>query len=72
MKVLFITIGAFRNPNQNGVYTDLLRMFRDKGHEVYVICSREQREGKKTELSEEYGINILRVRTGNIQHRQLQ
>lgn len=66
MKVLFITIGAFRNPNQNGVYTDLLRMFRDKGHEVYVICSREQREGKKTELSEEYGINILRVRTGNI------
>ncbi len=66
MKILFITIGTFRNPNQSGVYTDLLRMFRDNGHEVYVICSREKREGKKTELGEEYGINVLRVRTGNI------
>lgn len=66
MKILFITIGAFKNPEQSGVYTDLLRMFRDKGHQVYVICSREKREKKATELCAENGICVLRVRTGNL------
>lgn len=47
MKVLFITIGTFRNINASGIYTDLLRMFQQKGHEVFVICSSERREEKK-------------------------
>lgn len=66
MKVLFITIGAFKNLDQSGIYTDLLRMFRDKGHKVYVICSRERREKKRTELCAENGIHVLRVKTWNL------
>lgn len=66
MRVLFITIGAFKDINQSGIYTDLLRMFRNKGHTVYVICSREKYEKKKTEFCIEDGINVLRVKTGNL------
>ena len=41
MKVLFITIGTFRNINASGIYTDLLRMFQQNGLELFVICSSE-------------------------------
>ena len=66
MKVLFITIGTFRNINASGIYTDLLRMFQQKGHEVFVICSSERREEKKTQIYSDSGVQILRVKTGNI------
>lgn len=66
MKILFITIGSFKDVGQSGVYTDLIRMFRDRGHIVYVICSREKREGISTGINDEKGINVLRVKIGNI------
>lgn len=66
MKILFITIGPFKSIEQSGIYTDLLRMFKKNGHDVYVICSRERREGEFTEQYCEAGINVLRVRIGNI------
>ncbi|MEK4047175.1 glycosyltransferase family 4 protein [Paenibacillus sp. FSL H8-0048] len=40
--------------------------FKDRGDEVYVICQREKRYDKETEISNEYGIQVLRVRTGNV------
>lgn len=66
MKVLFITIGAVANLADRGVYTDLLRKFKSEGHQVYVVGALEKRTGMSTYLSTEYGIKILRVRTGNI------
>lgn len=66
MKILFLTIGEFSNINQHGTYTDLLRMFKDKGHEVVVVCSNEKKYGQKTSISFDRNITVLRVQIGNI------
>jgi len=66
MNIVFLSIGGVNDLNENAVYPDLLRYFRDRGHTVHVICQREKRSGLTTEISVEYGIKILRVETGNI------
>jgi len=66
MNIIFISIGGLDDLGENSVYPDLLRMFRDNGHTVYVVCQRERRYGKKTEALNEHGINVIRVKTGNI------
>lgn len=66
MRILFLTIGAVYNFNNSGTYTDLLKKFAREGHEVYVVGAVEKRNGKETQLVVEYGINILRVKVGNI------
>ena len=49
-----------------GIYTDLLRQFRDNGHNVYIASPYEKRTGKKTEYQEENGVHMLHVSIGNI------
>lgn len=66
MNILFISIGGLADLSETAVYPDLLRHFRDEGHSVYVICQREKRTGFPTQLKNEHGIQVLRVRTGNI------
>lgn len=66
MNVLFLSIGRLNNIADNGVYTDLLRVFRDNGHNVFVISPREKRLNLPTEYSVEEGVHFLRVRIGNI------
>ena len=66
MKVLFLTIGEFQSINQHGLYPDLLREFMKQGHIVHVVCARERRLGLSTELVEENGAKLLKVRIGNI------
>ncbi len=66
MNVLLMTIGAFRDISENGAYTDLLRFFREKGHSVYIACTREKRQGLPTCIEEQDGVKILRIRIGNI------
>lgn len=56
-----------RDVEQNGIYTDLMRKFRDEGHRVYVVTPCERREGLDTKLFNSSGVNILRVRTLNVQ-----
>lgn len=50
-----------------GIYTDLMRKFRNEGHDVYVVSPTERRDGRKTMLIEENGAHILSVRTLNVQ-----
>lgn len=66
MNVLFLTIGDFCDISKHGIYTDLLRFFAKSGHNVYVVCATEKRNGKATELKEQQGVHILSVKTGNI------
>lgn len=40
--------------------------FRDKGHSVYVACTRERRQALPTCIEEQERIKILRIRIGNI------
>ena len=50
-----------------GIYTDLMRKFRDEGHRVYIVTPHERSLGKRTELVENNGVHILGVRTLNLQ-----
>lgn len=49
------------------IYSDLMRKFRNEGHEVFIVSPRERRTGEKTRLYETGGVHILGVRTLNLQ-----
>lgn len=51
--------------SRHSISLDLMHELKNKGHNIYVICSNERRNGEPTKLSEENGCKILRVRTGN-------
>ncbi len=66
LRLLFLTLSNVQSIAERGIYTDLLREFRDRGHDVYIVCPSERRFGRPTELMSIDGVTILRVRTGNI------
>lgn len=66
MNILFFTMSRMRDINQIGVYTDLMRKFRDEGHQLYIISPCERREGLPTELVEADGVCSLCVKTLNV------
>ena len=52
---------------KRGIYTDLMRKFRNEGHSIYIVTPTERRDGRKTCVIEEKGVKILSVRTLNVQ-----
>lgn len=67
MKLLFLTIVKIDNIEERGIYNDLLRKFRDEGHEVFIVTSLERREQKATSLIKANGVHVLQVKTLNLQ-----
>ena len=67
MNILFLTLVKIKSLEERGIYTDLLRKFREEGHEVSVVSPSERRDKKKTFLSKKEGVSILNVRTFNLQ-----
>ncbi len=53
--------------SQRGIYTDLMRKFRNEGHQVYIVSPRERSLDLKPGLVEVNGIHILGVKTLNLQ-----
>lgn len=67
MKILFLTLsGSMETLASRGIYTDLLRYFRQKGHYIYVAFPYERRLHKKTSLHESDRYHALGIRTLNI------
>lgn len=71
MNILFLTMTKVLSIEGRGIYTDLMRKFRDEGHKVYIVSPLERREGCKTSVLEERGVKILSVRTLNVQKTNL-
>lgn len=67
MNILFLTIAFPEKIEDRNLYTDLMNEFKKNGHSVYIVTSRERRYGKITELLKENNLNVLRVKTGNLQ-----
>ena len=67
MNILFLTISHITDLNATGIYTDLMREFRDKGHEVYIVSPIERKYKSSTFLKKENGITLLKVKTFNLQ-----
>lgn len=67
MNILFLTISHITDLNASGIYTDLMREFRDKGHEVYIVSPIERKYKSPSFLKKENGITLLKVKTFNLQ-----
>lgn len=50
-----------------GIYADLMRKFRNEGHRLCIVAPRERRTGEPTSLQEVGGVQVLGVRTLNLQ-----
>lgn len=66
MNVLFLTMVKI-DVNQRGIYNDLMRKFHKEGHNLFIVCPTERREGKRTFIEQRDGISTLYVRTLNVQ-----
>nr|WP_294665518.1 glycosyltransferase family 4 protein [uncultured Blautia sp.] len=65
MKVIFLSISYSENDHIS-FYEELLQEFVANGHEVFVACASEKRKERDTGISDERGIHVLRIKTGNI------
>lgn len=66
MKILFLTISRLTDVSERNIYNDLMRKFRDEGHDVYIVSPRERRYGEQTSLTTNNGVHVLGVRTLNL------
>ena len=66
MNVLFLTLVSIEDINEQGIYHDLIKEFRNRNVNIFVVCPRERRMKVDTELFEDGRIKILKVKTGNI------
>lgn len=71
MNVIFLTVNKIDDIQSRGIYTDLMRKFRDEGHQVYIVSPVERKYGKSTGIKKVDGVNILQVKTLNIQKTNL-
>lgn len=67
MNIIFLTMSNMQDVEQHGIYADLMRKFRNEGHRVTIVTPRERRMGEHTSLKEVDGVQILGVRTLNLQ-----
>lgn len=67
MNILFLTMSSdIKNIETSGIYTDLMRKFRDEGDEVYIVYPRERRLGLPTGVIHESRVHLLGVKTLNV------
>lgn len=71
MNILFLTIVGIDDISERGIYTDLMRHFRNNGHGVYVACPKERRYRQQTCLKISEEIHILNIKTLNLQKTSL-
>ena len=67
MNILFLTLVEINSIQERGIYQDLLRKFDAEGHNVTIVTPVERRNKIKTSLSQIENVNILQVKTLNIQ-----
>lgn len=67
MNIIFLTLSHIEDVEERGIYSDLMRMFRDRGGMVYIVSPLERRYRGRTRLSQRNGVHLLNVKTLNIQ-----
>ena len=67
MTIIFLTMSRLTEIHSAGIYSDLMRRLRDEGHKVYIVSPRERKFHVATGLTEVDGVQILGVRTLNVQ-----
>lgn len=67
MNVIFLTLASVDSVEHRGIYQDLLRKFRNEGHDVTIVTPVERRQKISTNFKQKDGVSILQVKTFNIQ-----
>ena len=60
MNVVFLSLAQVSDINAHGIYSDLLRKFRNEGHHVFVVCPCNQSQ-IHTSYEEKNGVVYLLV-----------
>jgi glycosyltransferase involved in cell wall biosynthesis len=66
MNIIFLTLGFPSDKHVRNLYVDLMQEFKINFDNVYVVCQNERRHKSPTQLQNINGLNVLRVKTGNI------
>ncbi len=66
MNILFLTITQLENIKKRGLYSDLLHVFYENKHNLYIVSAREKRLNLETEFSNIDNVKYLKVKVGNI------
>nr|WP_314494036.1 glycosyltransferase family 4 protein [uncultured Chryseobacterium sp.] len=67
MNIIFLTLVEINSVEDRGIYQDLLRKFRNEGHDITIVTPVERRRAINTNFIEKEGVSILQVKTFNIQ-----
>lgn len=74
MNIIFLTLARISDIEERGIYSDLMRKFRNDGHNVYIVTPQERRlvngslfSVHGANLVGNNGVHILNVNTFNIQ-----
>lgn len=59
-------MSPIRSVDSRGIYSDLMRKFRNEGHNVTIVSPEERKNGKPTSIVEKEGVKYLNVRTLNL------
>ena len=65
MNILFISI-AWPSQGEKNLYTDLMGEFVLRGHRVHVVGTRDRKNQDQNALSQENGMSVLRIDSGQI------
>jgi len=66
LKILYISTAFPRLEQNSTIYTDLAEELNNTGNEIVVVASDGSRDFEKTQLKNERGLKVLRVKTGQI------
>lgn len=66
MNIIFLTMSDRVDVETSAIYSDLMRKFRNEGHNVYIVYPLERRKGEKTQLRHADRVHYLGVRTLNL------
>lgn len=67
MNIVFLTMSRITGLLTRGIYTDLMRKFRDEGHRIIIVSPRERSLKLESGLDEVDGVRVLGVKTLNLQ-----
>lgn len=68
MNILFLSLGVYDSLENRSIYTDLLKEFKDNGHDIFIVTPRERKMNEETTLENVDGTSFLKVRVGNIRN----
>ncbi len=66
MNIIFLSLSNIKSINDRDIYSDVLRKFKNEGHDITIVSPAQRREGVATNIITDEGVTILKVKTLNI------